>query len=272
MHLPGEAHQTNDRDVDHPSSYRVYDYLLGGSFNFAVDRKFAGQLLAKVPWAREVAKANRSFLIRAVRHAISRNVRQFLDIGSGIVTGSRVDEVAHALDDSVRMVYVDSDPIAVAHAEVLADGDKRAAALRADPRDARAVLNSAEVTGLLDLREPVGLLMAKVLHMLPDQDRPGDIVARYQQAMAPGSVLAISHVTTEDVSDRVLAAAALFRTSSEGMHDRPRAVIASYFNDWDLVEPGLVFTSEWRPDADTHVRDEPGWSVFLAGVAVKPPA
>lgn len=272
MHLPGEPHQTNDRGIDRPSSYRIYDYLLGGSFNFAVDRQFARQLLDRVPWARDVARANRSFLIRVVRYAISLGVRQFLDIGSGIVTGSRVDEVAHTLDDSVRMVYVDSDPVAVAHAEVLTDGDKRAAALLADLRDVRGVLTAPEVTGLLDLTQPVGLLMAKVLHMLPDEDRPAEIVAGYQRALAPGSVLAISHATMEDVSDAVLAAAPLFRNSAEGMHDRPRAEITSYFGDWDVVEPGVVFTADWRPEEDDGIDAEPGWAVFLAGVAVKPAA
>ena len=271
MHLPGEAHQANDRDIDRPSSYRIYDYLLGGSFNFAVDRTFARELLRRVPWAREVARANRSFLIRVVRYAVSLGVRQFLDIGSGIVTSSRVDEVAHALDDSVRMVYVDSDPIAVAHAEVLADGDKRAAALLADLRDVQGVLGAPEVTGLLDFSEPVGLLMAKVLHMLPDSDEPGSVVARYQEALAPGSVLAIAHATMEDVPERVLAAAPMYRNSAEGMHDRPRAVISSYFGEWDVVEPGVVFTSEWRPEEGDSLPAEPGWSVFLAGVAVKPP-
>lgn len=272
MHLPGEAPHTTDRDVDHPSSYRIYDYLLGGSFNFAVDRAFAKELLARVPWAREVARANRSFLIRVVRFAISLGVKQFLDIGSGIVTSSRVDQVAHALDDSVRMVYVDSDPIAVAHAEVLADGDPRAAALRADPRDVPGVLGAPEVTGLLDLAQPVGLLMAKVLHMLPDEDDPAGVVADYQSAVVPGSVLAIAHATMEDVPDQVLAAAPMYRNSSEGMHDRPRSVVRSFFGDWDLVEPGVVFTSEWRPDDVARTPADPGWSVFLAGVAVKRPA
>jgi hypothetical protein len=258
-----------ERDVDHPSTYRVYDYLLGGSFNFAVDRAFARELLTKVPWARDVAMANRMFLARAVRFAACRGIRQFLDLGSGILAGSRVDEIAKAVNDQSRVAYVDGDPIAVAYAEVMLGDDGRSTALRADVRDVPAVLAEPRVAGLLDLSEPVALLMGKVLHFLPDSDDPAGMVAGYRDRLAAGSMVAISHATYEDVPAEAIAAAPMYRHSRESMHDRSRAEITGFFAGWDLVEPGVVFTSAWRPDHPADADVEPGRAVFLAGVGIK---
>ena len=261
------------RNADQPSSYRIYDYLLGGSFNLEVDRAFAHELLTRVPWARDVARANRQFLIRAVRYAVSLGIHQFLDLGSGIVTASRVDQAAQALDDRCRVAYVDADSIAVAHAEVMTTGDARCTATRADVRDVAGVLAMPAVTEVLDFTQPVGLLMAKVVHLIPDEDDPAAVVAGYRDAVPAGSVLAISHATMENVPDEIKRAAPMYRNSGEGMHDRPHAAIRSFFAGWDLVEPGLVFTSQWRPDGSGSGPAEPtdpGWSVFLAGVGVKP--
>ncbi len=261
------------RNADRPSSYRIYDYLLGGSFNLAVDRDFAHELLTRVPWARDVARANRQFLIRAVRFAVSLGIHQFLDLGSGIVAASRVDLAAQALDERCRVAYVDSDSIAVAHAEVMTAGDARSTATLADVRDVSGVLAAPGVTSVLDFTQPVGLLMAKVLHLIPDEDDPAAIVAGYRDAVPAGSVLAISHATMENVPDEVRRAAPMYRNSGEGMHDRPHAAIRSLFTGWDLVEPGLVFTSQWRLDgsgSESDIPADPGWSVFLAGLGVKP--
>lgn len=261
------------RNTDQPSSYRIYDYLLGGSFNLAIDRAFARELLTRVPWARDVARANRQFLIRAVRFAVARGVRQFLDLGSGIVTASRVDQAAQALDARCRVAYVDADSIAVAHAEVMTAGDARSTATLADVRDVSGVLAQPAVTAVLDFGQPVGLLMAKVLHLIPDEDDPARIVAGYRDAVPAGSMLAISHATMENVPEQIRRAAPMYRNSGEGMHDRPYAAIRSLFAGWDLVEPGLVFTSQWRPDAAEAAPatpTDPGWSVFLAGLGVKP--
>jgi hypothetical protein len=266
----GDGSLLSDRNVDEPSSYRIYDYLLGGSFNFAADRAFARELLTKVPWARDVAKANRGFLVRAVRFAACRGIRQFLDLGSGILAGSRVDAIAHAVDARCRVAYVDGDPIAVAFAEVLLGGDERSTALRADIRDVPAVLAEPRVVDLLDLREPVCLLMGKVLHFLPDTDDPAGVVAGYQDRLCAGSMLAITHATYDDVPDEVAKAAPMYRASRESMHDRSRAEITGFFAGWDLVEPGVVFTSEWRPDYPAGIGPTPGRAVFLAGVGVKP--
>lgn len=256
-----------ERDVDHPSTYRVYDYLLGGSFNFAVDRAFARELLSRVPWARDVAKANRAFLARAVRFAACRGIRQFLDLGSGILAGSRVDEMAKAVNGQSRVAYVDGDPIAVAYADVMLGDDGRSTALQANVRDAPALLAQPKVAGLLDLREPVALLLGKVLHFLPDSDDPAGMVAAYRDRLCAGSMVAISHATYEDVPDECLKAHPMYRDTRESMHDRSRAEITGFFAGWDLVEPGVVFTSEWRPDYPDV--EEPGRAVFLAGVGFK---
>jgi hypothetical protein len=266
-------HHLGHRSADQPSSYRIYDYLLGGSFNLAVDRAFARELLARVPWARDVARANRQFLIRAVRLAVSLGICQFLDLGSGIIGASRVDRAAQALDERCRVAYVDGDSIAVAHAQVMTAGDARCTATLADVRDVPRVLAEPAVTKVLDFTQPVGLLMAKVLHLIPDTDDPAGIVAGYRDAVPAGSVLAISHATMENVPAEIRCAAPMYRGSGEGMHDRPHAVIRSLFAGWDLVEPGLVFTSQWRQDdcdAAPDTPTDPGWSVFLAGVGVKP--
>lgn len=266
-------HDIGPRTADQPSSYRIYDYLLGGSFNLAVDRAFARELLNRVPWARDVARANREFLIRAVRFAVASGIRQFLDLGSGIITASRVDQAAQALAADCRVAYVDVDPIAVAHAEVMTAADPRCTATLGDVRHVSRVLADPAVTSVLDFSQPVGLLMAKVLHLIPDEGDPAGIVAGYRDAVPAGSTLAISHATMDGVPDEVLKAAPMYRNSAEGMHDRPYPVVRSFFAGWDLVEPGLVFTPLWRPDADGGASGppaEPGWSVFLAGVGVKP--
>jgi hypothetical protein len=265
------VHHIGHRNADQPSSYRIYDYLLGGSFNLAVDRAFAHELLARVPWAHDVARANRQFLIRAVRLAVSLGIRQFLDLGSGIISASRVDRAAQALDGRCRVAYVDADSIAVAHAQVMTAGDTRCTATLADMRDVSKVLAEPAVAAVLDFSQPVALLMAKVLHQIPDEDDPAGIVAGYRDAVPAGSVLAISHATMDNVPDEVRRAAPMYRNSGEGMHDRPPEVIRSFFTGWDLVEPGLVFTSQWRRDDDAApaTPTDPGWSVFLAGVGVK---
>ncbi|HEX4701857.1 MAG TPA: SAM-dependent methyltransferase [Pseudonocardiaceae bacterium] len=270
MDQSGEPGLLGDRDVDQPSTYRIYDYLLGGSFNFAVDRAFARQLLCTVPWAREVARANRAFLTRAVRFGARRGVRQFLDLGSGILAGGRVDEIAQAVDPRCRVAYVDSDPIAIAYAEVLTNGDGRSTALRADLRDASAVLAEQRIAGLLDLCQPVGLLMSKVLHFLSDTDDPAGVVAGYRDRLAAGSMVVITHATMDGVPDEVTKAAPMYRASKESMHDRSRAEITGLFTGWNLVEPGVVFTPQWRPDYPADTEADAGRAVFLAGVGIKP--
>lgn len=263
-----------DLDIDRPSTYRLYDYLLGGSFNFAADRAFAREVIDLVPWAHDVARMNRGFLTRAVRHCVRRDVRQFLDLGSGIQTVSRVDQIARAADPRCRVAYVDTNPMVIAHSEVVLCGDEQAVAARVDMRDASAVLRHPAVAGLLDLDQPVAVLMCAAVHFLADADDPAGAIAEYRDALPVGSMLVLSHATYDDVPGEVAKVAPMFRAGQETVTDRSREEIVSFFDGWELAEPGVVFTGEWRPDLSGYDDDDqpgadPGRAVFLAGVASK---
>jgi uncharacterized protein YbjQ (UPF0145 family) len=263
---PGEVEPMGEPDTDRPDAYRIYDYLLGGSFNFAADRAFARDLLDTLPWAREVARHNRAFLSRAVRFAAGSGVRQFLDLGSGIPTASRTDEIARAVDASCRTAYVDDNPIAVAHAEVLLDGDDHAQAVRADLRDPAGVLDLPAVTDLLDLSRPVALVVGAVLHFVPDADEPARILAYYRERLVPGSLLVLSHLTHERVPDEVAKAVLQYRQGTSPVFDRARAEITALFDGWELLDPGVVFTVQWRPDHTEQSFDDATRAALLAGV------
>lgn len=256
-------------DVTRPSIARVYDYALGGSHNFAADRAFAERVFAAMPDAVRHARDNRAFLRRAVQYLVGAGVDQFLDLGSGIPTVGSVHEVAHAGNPAARVVYVDSDPVAVLHSRELLAGDPRIAVLGADLRDPERVLGSAEVRGTLDLARPVAVLLVSVLHFVADADDPAGVVARYLGPLAPGSALVISHGTA--VAD-TLKAASLYDggPSSPGAgHARTRAQVAALFGELTLVEPGLVRMPAWRPAAGVEPDEEAEHHLFFVGVARK---
>ena len=259
----------SDLDVDQPNTCRIYDYLLGGSFNFAADRAFARELLARVPWAREPARHNRGFLARAVRYAVGRGLRQFVDLGSGIPGVSRTDQIAIAADPRCRVAYVDTNPLAIAHAEALLEGHEQVAIARMDMRDVSGVFGHPGVNRLLDLSQPVALLMGAVVHFLPHDDKPAAMIEAYRAAVPTGSMLVLSHATCDGVPPEVAEAAAMYRHAPEPIYDRSRQEIEALFDGWDLVPPGVVFTGAWRPAHPDEIPAEPNRSVFLAGVAVK---
>jgi hypothetical protein len=256
-----------DIDLSKASAARVYDYLLGGTHNFAVDREVADRAVAASPEIPAAARSNRAFLKRAVQHITASGVDQFLDIGSGIPTEGATHEIATAARPGARVVYVDSDPIAVAHSQALLAGDQRGAVLHADLRDPRSILAADPVTRTLDFDRPVGLLLLAVLHFLADAEDPAGVVATLAGALAPGSFLAISHVSTALTLDTQ-------RLQQESGQRAPlayirgREQIVALFAGWDLVEPGLVPIDQWRPDAppDPRAPSVPG----LAGVARHP--
>ncbi|MGQ0837813.1 SAM-dependent methyltransferase [Actinokineospora sp.] len=248
-----------------PSAARVYDYLLGGGHNFAGDRALAEKLVTVVP-ARDMARLNRAFLRRAVLHLLDAGITQFLDLGSGIPTVGNVHEVAQAADPDARVVYVDYEPVAVAHSELLLRDNANATVLQADMRDPEKILQSPRTLGLLDLDKPLGLLMVGVVQFIPDADDPWAIAARYREALAPGSYLALSAFTWDNAPAGMAGAVEVFRNSQDPIFPRTRAEIQRMFDGFDLVEPGLVYTPQWRPerpeDADDAVR-----SNLYAGVA-----
>ncbi|WP_433274855.1 SAM-dependent methyltransferase [Actinosynnema sp. CS-041913] len=247
--------------------------MLGGAHNFAVDREIALQIDRMMPGLRAGARVNRAFLGRAVRFMADQGVRQFLDIGSGIPTVSNVHEVAQAVDPECRVVYVDRDPIAVAHSELMLADNDRAAIVRADMRDVEGILNSPQARRLLDFDQPVGLLMMLMLHWIPDEWEPAGLVARYRDALPAGSYLAASHVSADHVGSRMHRAAEMIKESGsrDQLTVRTHAGVLALFDGFDLVEPGLVGCGEWRPSGPADVSDEPMMNMLLyAGVGRKP--
>lgn len=231
-------------DIPHPA--RVYDYLLGGKDNFAVDREMAELSLQVMPEILDSARANRKFLVRVVRFLRDSGIRQFLDIGSGLPTSPNTHEVAQPGRDGARVVYVDSDPVVFLRAGSLTAGSETTLAVQADLRDVPGVLTAAGK--ILDFTQPVGLLLIACLHNIPDPDDPAGIVARYLTALAPGSYLAISHVTDEFAPEKMHAVTAEYERRGTVFAGRSREAIRRMFNGRELVDPGLVLISYWRPD------------------------
>ncbi|HEY0815828.1 MAG TPA: SAM-dependent methyltransferase [Pseudonocardia sp.] len=258
-----------DVEYDRPSAARVYDYYLGGSHNFAVDREMARAAIAMWPELPQIMQANRAFLRRAVEFLVGQGITQFLDIGSGIPTVGNVHEVAQAAEPDARVVYVDIDPVAVAHSREILAGDERTAVVHADFLDVDAVLGSAEVARLLDLSQPVGVLLVALLHFVPVDADPAAAVARYRDTMAAGSYLVVSHATQEGQPRRADEHQALYRRTSTPMTMRSRAEVAALFTGFDLVAPGVVFLPQWRPDRDEVVDDRPERFTGLAAVGRK---
>jgi len=193
---------SDDVDIEHASPARVYDYYLGGSHNFAVDRRMARQAMDLWPELPLIMQANRAFLRRSVRYLVGQGVTQFLDIGSGIPTEGNVHEVVQVASPEARVVYVDIDPVAVAHSRAILSGNPLADIVQADLRDAAAIFDDPRAKRLLDLSQPIGVLMVAMLHFVPDEADPANIVARYRKMMPPGSYLVVSHATHEGRPDQ----------------------------------------------------------------------
>ncbi len=189
-------------DIDRPSAARVYDYYLGGSHNFAVDREMAREAIADWPELPRIMQDNRAFMRRAVRLCVAAGIDQFLDVGSGIPTAGNVHEVAQAENPAARVVYVDIDPVAVAHARALLADDPRTGVVHADFLDVNAVLDAPDTRTVLDLDRPVALLAVALLHFVGDERRPGEALARYRDALVPGSHLVLSHASADGVPQR----------------------------------------------------------------------
>ncbi|GDY33315.1 SAM-dependent methyltransferase [Gandjariella thermophila] len=237
-----------DVDVGRPSPARVYDYLLGGAHNFAVDRALGDQLIAAQPNARRSAQQNRAFLRRAVLFQVNAGIRQFLDIGSGIPTVGNVHEIAQRVAPDARVVYVDRQEGAVAHGRLLLDGNDGAAVVRADLCEPDEVLDAPETRRLLDFDQPIGLLMTWVLHYVPPERDPVGLLARYREALAPGSWLTLSHVAADVMPDRVAAVAEALSRSEDPVFPRTYDEILGLFAGFEVVAPGVVPAPLWRPE------------------------
>jgi SAM-dependent methyltransferase len=231
-------------DIAHPA--RVYDYWLGGKDNFAADRAAAEQVMAVMPEILDTVRGNRRFLERAVRFLRAAGIRQFIDIGSGLPSSPNVHEIVQADGTDARVVYVDNDPVVTSHARALMATNHATTAVAADLRDVDEVLSSAG--RLLDFTRPVGLLLVGCLHHIVDSDDPAGIVARYLAALAPSSYLVISHVTNERSPEKMRANSEVAESSGAVLIPRGKDAIERMFNDRELVDPGLVLVSYWRPE------------------------
>ncbi|GAA2379032.1 SAM-dependent methyltransferase [Dactylosporangium salmoneum] len=253
-------------DPNRPSAARIYDRYLGGSHNFAVDRAVAQRAADLVPGIAGIARANRAFLRRAVRYALGRGVRQFLDIGSGIPTEGNVHEIARAHDPQARVVYVDIDPTAVVHARQILGDDPRTAVVQADLHQAGAILADPQVTALLDFDRPICLLLIAMLHFVPDTPELRAALRAYHDALAPGSLLAVSHATASARPEEMARLADLYTRTGTAMVVRNAAELLSMLDGWDPVEPGVVFSPLWRPDPDDPPVEGPASFATLAAV------
>ncbi|WP_173142568.1 SAM-dependent methyltransferase [Kibdelosporangium persicum] len=257
----------DDVDPSVPSAARVYDFLLGGSHNFAVDRMAAEAARQAMPGIERVARLNRAFLGRVVRFMLGEGIRQFLDLGSGIPTVGPVHQIAQANHPDCRVVYVDRERIAVAHSELMLGANDHAAIVHADFRRPDDIFGSPQARQLLRLDEPVGVLMLALLHYVPDEADPAALVAEYCRRVPVGSYLAISHLTSDQNTDKITAAVDGFNRSRGADQATPRsyAEIETMFGDTELVAPGLVGCGLWRPAGPGDIVDDADTNAQLYG-------
>jgi SAM-dependent methyltransferase len=258
-------------EVDRPSIARVYDYMLGGFHNFTADRELVDRIRELMPEVPLVARANRRFMTRAVQYCLSVGVRQFLDLGSGIPTAGNVHEVTRA-DPGARVIYVDVDPVAVAHSEAILRGDEQAAVIQADLREPKRILEDPELQRLIDLDQPVALLAVSVLHFIPDAEDPAGLIAGFGRPLAPGSHLILSH-GTEDGPPRsqIPQVRQLYERTVADATARTRDEVLAMFGDFELVPPGLTWVAQWAAPGAADLPPAPE-EVFGAygGIGRKP--
>jgi len=256
-------------DTAHPHPARVDDYLLAGKDNYQVDRDAAEEILAGFPQLRSIAAANRAFLRRAVHTLVQDGVEQFLDVGTGLPDHDHPAEVIHSLNPSARVVLVDNDPVVLTHAAARLRGPhpQRTAVIEGDLCAPATILSNLALDGVLDLDRPVGLLLGFVVHFLTDRDEPTDKIKTVLDALAPGSALVLSHATAQGESELARAAAELYRDAGMPITLRTPAQITGFFDDLELLEPGVVAQPWWRPDKEPTEDPELNWG--YAGLACK---
>jgi len=259
-----------------PSAARLYDYYLGGTNNFQVDRDAAERMRTLMPELSDAAWANRGFHQRAARWIAERGVRQFIDIGSGLPTTGNTHDAVQKVNPGARVVYVDNDPMVAAHARELLAGDGSTGFILADLRDPDSMLGHPELLGHIDLGEPAGLLMTSVVHFVADGSDPWGLVARYLAAMAPGSYLALSHATMDRLPPRMVEAGlAMYARAAERLYPRPRTQVERFFDGLELVPPyegaqdAVGYVGSWGAENPDAAQSD-GSRVLYCGVARRP--
>jgi len=267
----GVASNHADIDPEVPSPARMYDFYLGGKDNFASDRRAAEEIYTQIPDLPEIARDNRGILQRAVRHMVASGITQFVDIGTGLPTQGSVHETAQAVVPESRVVYVDNDPIVLAHARALLtsrpEGTTRY--IDADLRDPESIFGHPSLRETIDPGKPIGLLLVAVLHFVTEEEDPYELLATYRSYLAPGSYVLITHASRQDRPEEAWRKMEeVYARSSAKFTFRDRAQVTRLFDGFDLLEPGLVYCPEWRPEPDTPQSPSAPWN--FGGVGYLP--
>lgn len=263
-------------DPGTPSSARLYDYVLGGTLNYESDRRAAEMVLEAAPEIRDAAWANRGFHQRAARFIADQGVTQFLDLGSGLPTVGNTHEVVQKVDPDIRVVYVDIDPLVLAHSAGILTGDRRTAMIEGDVRDPDGILGHPLVRQAINFAEPVGVMATSMFHFIDDNPGPAALTARYMAACPSGSYLAVSHATADvkpgESAERLASVA---RQAHQGSRLRSRDEVRAIFGGLDIVPPyegaapDITWVSLWGCE-DEQLADTDGGRWYYAGVARKP--
>jgi O-methyltransferase involved in polyketide biosynthesis len=279
MAVDGEVLRAIEESLDRPSAARVYDYFLGGDHHYAIDQAFGEKVAALVPVIPQTAVTLRQFLMRAVRYCSQAGITQFVDIGSGLPTQGNVHEVADEArpEHDTCVVYIDNEPIALAHSQILlADtaDENRHRAIAGDLLQPTDLWHRVLNTGIIDPSRPVALVINAVLHFIKDDQGPDAAVEYYRKRLAPGSMLVMSQVTNENPADdderQALAdLVEYYESTTNPGQMRSSAEFERFFGGWELAEPGLVYAPAWHPDKDTVLANDPSKSRVIAGVARK---
>ncbi|WP_028936771.1 SAM-dependent methyltransferase [Pseudonocardia spinosispora] len=251
-----------DIDVNTATLARIYDYMLGGAHNFAVDREAADRIERAVPGTIRTAWENRAFLRRAVQFCTAQGIDQFLDIGSGIPTEGNVHEIARSVNPDARVVYVDLDPVAVMQSRTILEGDELSGVVNADLRQPEAILDDPATRSLIDFDRPVAVLLVALLHVIPDSDGPAELLSRLTAHTVPGSCLVLTHFSSNyGTPEQVEALLELTRNTTTPLLIREPDEILALLGDFVPTPPGLVPVHEWRPEQETGTAQSSGYAV-----------
>jgi S-adenosyl methyltransferase len=255
---------------DIPSSARIYDYFLGGKDNYPADREAGNRIAAYLPDIREAARLNRAFVRRVVRYLVNEaGIRQLIDIGAGLPTMQNVHEVAMDANTASRVVYVDHDPVVLAHARNMLQGTPNAVIVGHDMRAPADILADPDLRRLVEFDQPAGVLLVSVLHFLSDADHPAGVIRELLAPFPPGSYVALTHCTADEVP-QARAAARVWEATTTRVFVRSRAEVAALVRGLEVVEPGLVWTPEWHPEPGEQIEGSPSARYYYALVARKP--
>jgi hypothetical protein len=255
-------------DTSKPSVARVYDAILGGKDNFAADRAVAEMAYKAFPDGGRAAFINRDLLGRAVRYMVEQGITQFLDLGSGLPTARNTHQIAQAVNPAARVVYIDNDPIVLAHGRALLAENSFTTVVTADLREPDRVWSMPEVAGFLDLSKPVGLILNAVIHHVLDEEDPYGIVSRYKELLASGSYLLLTHFSSSSKEASALEDV-LLRTLGRGQL-RTTAEITRFFDGLDVVEPGVGYLPDWHPDGPVSAAYGISELLYIGGLGRKP--